>query len=297
MNIIKLKKYNAKSDGITIYQHSQDLNNILKQLKTIHNISNLQSLEKCCKLHDVGKCINDFQDNIESTNRKLRHEYLSASYSDLTQNERLSILLHHKNLEYFKNVLGNIYYEPQLEEIREKLGWNFENIEQFIQDMNKPRKSKEILHNKELILQLGYLKLCDHIASADIKAIDKGFNARKIFNFKTYRSIQEQVLNMKDKEDIIIQAPTGCGKTETSLLWSNKAQNKNKSRRIFYLLPYTASINALYKRLKEQGISVGVLHSKVKSLLLREDDIDNIQEEIQLFQKNTKQITISTIYQ
>ena len=297
MNITKLKKYKAKSDGITIYQHSNDLINILKQLKTIHNLQEIKSLSKCCKLHDIGKCISDFQDNIESTHRRLRHEYLSASYLDLTIDERLAILLHHKDLEYFKSVIGNEYYKPQLQEIKNKLNWEFEDIEQFISDINKPRKSKEILHNKDLILQLGYLKLCDHIASADIKTIDKGFNARRVFNFKTYRSIQEQVLNMKDKEDIIIQAPTGCGKTETSLLWSNKVQNKNKSRRIFYLLPYTASINALYKRLKEQGISVGVLHSKVKSLLLREDDIDNIQEEIQLFQKNTKQITISTIYQ
>lgn len=303
MNIGKLKKYKAKSDETTVYEHSNDLLNILQQLKTIHNLIDIKSLKKCCRLHDIGKCPNDFQGNIESTHRKLRHEYLSASYSDLTVNERLSILLHHKPLKKFMDYIPsdsikiNTYYEQQLEEIRDKLGWEFENIEQFIKDMNKPRKSREILHNKELILKLGYLKLCDHIASANIKTIDKGFNARKTFDFEEYKSIQEQVLKMKIKEDIIITAPTGCGKTETSLLWSNKMQNQNKSRRIFYLLPYTASINALYKRFKAQGISVGVLHSKVKSLLLREDDVNDIQEEIQLFKKNTKQITICTIYQ
>lgn len=299
MNITKLKKYKAKSDGVTVYEHSYDLINILKKLKLIHKLDeNLyKSIIKCCKLHDIGKCIDDFQNNIESTQRKLRHEYLSASYLDLTINERLSILLHHKELNFFKSYIGNEYYQSQLKEIKYKTNWNFENIEQFIIDINKPRKSKEILHNKDLILQLGYLKLCDHIASAGIKQIDKGFNARKTFNFKFYRSIQEQVLNMKNKEDIIIVAPTGCGKSETSLLWSNKVQNNNKSKRIFYLLPYTASINALYKRFKGQGISTGVLHSKVKSLLLREDDIEDIQEEMQLFQKNTKQITICTIYQ
>lgn len=297
MNISKLKKYKAKSDGTTVYQHSKDLNNILHQLKNIHNISNIKPISKCCKLHDTGKCIDDFNDNIESTHRKIRHEYLSASYSDLTVNERLSILLHHKDLKYFKGVIGNEYYNGYLEELQNKLGWNFENIEQFISDINKPRKSKDILHNKELILQTGYLKLCDHIASAGIKEIDKGFNAKQVFNFKSYKSIQEKVLSMKEKQDIIIKAPTGTGKTETSLLWSNIVQNKNKSRRVFYLLPYTASINALYKRLKLQRVSVGVLHSKVKSLLLREDDISDIQEEMQLFQKNIKQITISTIYQ
>lgn len=297
MNTTKLKQYYAKLDKTTIYEHSNDSINISRQLKTMHDITDVDSLEKCLMLHDIGKCIDDFQNNIASTHRNLRHEYLSASYSDLTVDERIAILLHHKNLEYFKEVIGSYYYEPQLEEIRDKLGWEFENIEQFIKDMSRPRKSKEILHNKELILKLGYLKLCDHIASANIKIIDKGFNAEEIFNFTEYRSIQEQVLDMKIKDNIIIQAPTGCGKTETALLWSNKLQNEDKSRRIFYLLPYTASINALYKRFKEQKISVGALHSKVKSLLLREDDVDNIEEEMQLFQKNTKQITICTIYQ
>lgn len=297
MDTTKLKQYNAKLDGTTIYEHSNDLINILKELKTIHDIDDIESLEKCSKLHDIGKCVDDFQNDVESTHRKLRHEYLSASYSDLTVDERLAILLHHKDLEYFKNVIENVYYELFLEEIRHKLGWKFENIEQFIVDMTKIRKSKKILHNKDLILKLGYLKLCDHIASAHIKAIDKGFNAKEIFNFKEYRSIQEKVLDMKTKENIIIQAPTGVGKTETVLLWCNKLQNEDKSKRIFYLLPYTASINALYRRFKAQGISVGVLHSKVKSLLLREDDVNDIKEEMQLFQKNTKQITICTIYQ
>lgn len=297
MDITKLKQYSAKSDGTTIYEHSNDLINILGQLRIIHDISDIKSLEKCAMLHDIGKCIDDFQNNIESTYRKLRHEYLSASYSELTTNERLAILLHHKNLEYFKSAIHSEYYNPFLQEMREKLDTEFCNIEQFVGDMNKIKKSKKILHDKELMLKLGYLKLSDHIASANIKVIDKGFSAKDTFNFKEYKSIQEEVLAIKTIEDIIIQAPTGCGKTETSLLWSDKLQNEDKSRRVFYLLPYTASINSLYKRLKSKDISVGVLHSKVRSLLLREEDIDDIEEEIQLFQKNTKQITICTIYQ
>ena len=112
-----------------------------------------------------------------------------------------------------------------------------------------------------------------------------------------YNSIQTKVLNSLSHNDIIIKAPTGIGKTETSLFWSDTVQNINNSKRIFYILPYTASINALYKRFKKQNISVGVLHSKVQSLLNKDKDIINKSEELDLFKKNIKQITICTIFQ
>ena len=292
-----LKKYKAKSDNKTVYSHSQDLINILNKLKDIHNINYINSIAKCCEIHDIGKCIDDFQNNITSTHRRIRHEYISASYNDLSDLERISILLHHKSLNKILDNVDNVYYNEQLKEIGDKLEESFINIDKFVKDINKPRKSKKLLQNKDLMLMLGYLKLCDHIASANISNIDTGFHAKHIYDFEHYRSIQEQVLSLKESQDIIVQAPTGCGKTETSLLWSDTVQNKTRSKRIFYLLPYTASINSLYKRLKKDNISVGVLHSKVKSLLLREDDVDNIDEEMQLFKKNIKQITVSTIYQ
>ncbi|HID0768124.1 TPA: CRISPR-associated helicase Cas3' [Clostridium botulinum] len=295
-----LKKYKAKSDNTTIYQHNQDLINILNQLKQIHNIDEQQceSLIKSILYHDIGKITEEFQNNIEDTHRKIRHEILSASVKDLSEYEKLSILLHHKTLDWLQKYIGNKYYEGQLKEVSQKLNIETEDIMIYLRKICRTsHKNHKSLSSKELILQLGYLKLCDHIASAGIKNIDKGFYAKDIYNFEKYRSIQQKVLDLEEAQDIIIQAPTGLGKTETSLLWSDKCQNKDKSKRIFYLLPYTASINALYKRLKQNNISVGVLHSKVRSLLYREDDITDIKEEIQLFKKNIKQVTICTIFQ
>lgn len=295
-----LKQYKAKSDDTTIYQHNKGLLNTLKQLKSIHNISVSQynSLEKSIIYHDIGKVTDEFQNNIESTHRKIRHEILSASTKDLTQYEKLSILLHHKTIEKLIQYIDNIYYQEQLQEINNKLNIEVEDIMPYLKKISRTnRRNHELLHNKELILQLGYLKLCDHIASAEIDKIDIGLYAKEIYNFEKYKSIQQKVLDLKEKTDIIVQAPTGIGKTETSLLWSDLVQNKDKSKRIFYILPYTASINALYKRLKKDGISVGVLHSKVHSLLNKENDIEDKREELQLFKKNIKQVTICTIFQ
>lgn len=296
----KLKKYKAKSDGTSIYQHNMDLLNTLKQLKTIHDITEEQyaSLKKSIVYHDVGKTTDEFQNNIKSTHRKMRHEVLSASVKKLTEIERLSILLHHKTIDKLLQYIDNVYYDEQLKEVVDKLSIETENIMSYLKKIGRPsRKNHKLLNSKELILQLGYLKLCDHIASAGIEKIDGGFHAKTVYNFEKYKSIQKKVLDLDDKKDIIVQAPTGIGKTETSLLWSDLVQNEYKNKRVFYILPYTASINALYKRLKKDGVSVGVLHGKVHSLLNKEDDIKDKREELQLFRKNIKQITICTIFQ
>ena len=296
----KLKKYKAKSDGTSVYQHNMGLLNTLKQLKTIHDIAEEQykSLQKSIVYHDVGKVTDEFQNNIENTHRKMRHEVLSASVKNLTEIERLSILLHHKTIDKLLQYIDNVYYEEQLKEVADKLSIKVEDIMNYLKKIGRTnRRNHNLLSNKELILQLGYLKLCDHTASAEIKEIDKGLYSKAIYNFEKYKSIQKKVLDLDDKKDIIVQAPTGIGKTETSLLWSDLVQNEDKSKRIFYILPYTASINALYKRLKKDGVSVGVLHGKVHSLLNKEDDIKDKREELQLFRKNIKQITICTIFQ
>jgi CRISPR-associated endonuclease/helicase Cas3 len=59
-----------------------------------------------------------------------------------------------------------------------------------------------------------------------------------------------------------LSAPTGAGKTEASLLWAGR--NQDCGRRIFYVLPYTASINAMARRLANYfgESNVGILHGK-----------------------------------
>lgn len=65
---------------------------------------------------------------------------------------------------------------------------------------------------------------------------------------------------------IFLDAPTGSGKTEAALLWAQANQSQEQSRHVFYVLPYTASINAMYKRLGDESLfgknAVSFLHGR-----------------------------------
>lgn len=119
----------------------------------------------------------------------------------------------------------------------------------------------------------GLVISADHLGSAHCVP-------RPIPDLKSYsvlrtepRPFQKQA--GKTEGSAILRAPTGSGKTEAALLWAQENQRPNG--RLFYVLPYTASINAMYRRLGpgvppcQSGIfsadNVGVLHSKSTSAL------------------------------
>jgi len=82
---------------------------------------------------------------------------------------------------------------------------------------------------------------------------------------KSLRPFQER--SSKIKGSAILRAPTGSGKTEAALLWAQNNQRTNA--RLFYILPYTASINAMHHRLTKifGGSNVGLLHHRSTSAL------------------------------
>lgn len=300
-NINVLKSYKAKLDNTTIYQHNQQLLDISKKIRTIYDINDrlYLSLIKVCNLHDIGKIHKEFQDDIGSKKRKVRHEILSASYLNLTIEERIAILLHHKDIKTLNKMMlkSDKYYDNFREDIENILDIKTIDIRELLRKLKRSTLCCE-LKNQELIYLKGYLQLCDHLASAKIKVLDKGLDIYRIYNYKSLSSIQQKVMKLEDKQDIIIQAMTGLGKTSTAMYWSDLIQNKNRSKRIYYILPYIASINAKYKEFDQLGISTAMLHSKAQYFLNKEfSDREESKNKYQLFKKSIKQVTICTIYQ
>lgn len=291
-----LNKYKAKLDGTTLDQHNNDLIQIMNQIEKIYNLDEKMknSLYKCIKYHDIGKVINSFQKNIENKSRTVRHEVLSASAKELLDEEKLAIITHHKEIKKLIENIENEYYEKELNEMSQKLNIEVEDVRGFIKKI--ARVSNKLVKNLDVILLKGYLQYCDHVASAGIESIEKGFNSIEKFKFNELNSIQNEVLKLKHKEDIMIIGPTGVGKTATSLYWSDLMQNKDKSKRIYYLLPYTASINSLYKDMISKDISTSMMHSRVE-YFLDKMDVENTKEMQNIFRKSIKQLNISTIYQ
>lgn len=120
----------------------------------------------------------------------------------------------------------------------------------------------------------GLLIAADHIGSARLENDIPSYKPLEISAFQpqnkatgayyNFRPFQEKLQEVKN--DVILYAPTGSGKTEAALGWYFANQQVNA--RLFYLLPYTASINAMVKRLQhifgdqEEHRVVTALHSK-----------------------------------
>lgn len=125
--------------------------------------------------------------------------------------------------------------------------------------------------NQELIFSLllrGSALTCDYLASAgytEINFFNENFEDK--FPFKK-NFIQEKI--SKIKGDTFLFAPTASGKTEAALFWAFNQLKENKKPRIFFVLPFTASINAMYQRMNTYFPDrVGVLHNKASFFFYR----------------------------
>ncbi len=137
--------------------------------------------------------------------------------------------------------------------------------------------SKKLDFNLREICFRGSLILSDHMASSGLRSIKtldrKNFS---ILNGFTPNLIQRET-STQDKNVLLI-APTGEGKTQASLLWFENLFKKKKATHLYYLLPYTASLNAMYKRFQTmfndeksnvQSKIVGLAHSRAFYSLIK----------------------------
>jgi len=255
-------------------------------------------------LHDIGKSASGFQKNPRTWGYRheiLSVPFVQfLNLSTIRRNSiALAILTHHKYLDKIENSVKkppwSKYWEyyTRVDELLDNSkyiesdflnrikGWeksyvkesNFElpinwnekiiryDFDSLINWYEDSVNSKKLY----LILLKGLLNAIDHLSSAGENTILSLSNIYHsiLVRVKTLRNLQ--TLALRAEGNVILKAPTGYGKTESALLWSHANMDNTYSNRIFYVLPYKASINAMYERLKEryfaeQGM-VGILHS------------------------------------
>jgi len=295
MKNILLDNYSAKKSGESINEHNSNLEAIMHQIINIYKLDNemIDDLGVVIEYHDIGKVADSMQSVLKGLKVNfIRHEWIGASVSSLNNSQRLAILTHHKQLKKSLELIKNKKYHEELSEVSNKTGVELVDITSFVKKVN--RATNREIGDLNTILLKGYLNYCDHLASGNIKEIDTGFKGREKFIFNNYNSIQNKAFITKN--DTLIIAMTGLGKTSTSLYWSDNVQNFDSSKRIYYILPYTASINSLYGDFTSRGISTAMLHSKAE-YFLKKLDIEFTSNDYKTLKYSTRQINICTIFQ
>lgn len=110
----------------------------------------------------------------------------------------------------------------------------------------------DLLHG---IITRGLILTADHAASGGADPFpDMPLDwsiAQKPLQGRTLRDHQQAAATAPFGSAIMI-APTGSGKTEAAVLWAARQLEQQPSARLFYTLPYQASMNAMYARLAQR---------------------------------------------
>ena len=267
---------NALKDGnYWNYRHEILSASFISSLDDIFSEEDIKSIGMCIITHH--KDLNDLSRydtyknvNLESYIEKL--DELKPNFDELIEYMELIPSLSKKYLGYELKIPKKITFNELINP--------FDNViydyEDDIDDGNYSR-----LQGIYGIFLKGFMNACDHLASGGQYEVLNGVSIANLLNFTNLRTTQE--ISSKTKGSAFLIAPTGSGKTEASLLWAENNQNDIYSKRLFYMLPYTASINAMYERLSqllENENLVGLIHGKSSYFIykLLTNDIEDVKK-------------------
>ncbi len=261
---------------------------VLKTAIHYHDYGKLNRLFQC-KLPIKNKpvrCRTGEKDDI------VPHQYLSPLFlrkleSDFSHKEMLfliyAIMNHHSRgrekylnskgidilIDEIKNNIKDFFHEikitqisPETEEFYRKY---LELIVEEVADIENlnAKFERETDFVKSLIKTAGLLIRIDHSASGEDLIVEEEpiSEDRKSLFFSYLRNKGSQPKlrpfqeKFKDKENLVLVADTGLGKTGLAVLWSK--------RKMFYILPNRASTNAMFETMNDilGSDKVGLLHS------------------------------------
>jgi len=202
-----------------------------------------------------------------------------------------------ENISEFFSHLGITNLSEETKEFYKKhLEYIVDNVATIEELNNRLRANDDFI--KTLIKIAGLLIRIDHSASGEDLVIEEEpikENREKLFlkyledNKKPQklRSFQEK---FKDKENLVLVADTGLGKTGLAAIWSK--------RKMFYVLPNRTSTNAMFETMKEifGNDKVGLLHSTSMFYVLgnKEKEDFTVLRDYDNTKNLSKPITIST---
>lgn len=145
------------------------------------------------------------------------------------------------------------------------------NYRRFIRDLEGPGRRE--LATATLALR-GIIVTADHSASAHLgpsPSLPTGGSSRLLerLSWQPQQLYAHQTASGVASGNAVLIAPTGSGKTEAALFWTF-GDGRSGVTRLFYALPYQASMNAMHERLEQLfPAHVGLQHGRALQAIYR----------------------------
>ncbi|HKK47011.1 MAG TPA: CRISPR-associated helicase Cas3' [Balneolaceae bacterium] len=216
----------------------------------------------------------------------LRHEFASLWWAknngkDLTLAEKAAIAAHHGKLSY----QHSHRWENDGDGAFKAIWKDFQKVDYRLNE--EKDELKEVLLNRYKIAGVrSLLQLADHRASrkeagGKLPPINQSFDYS--FAYKTKRPVQKAVVEHSDKQEMILRAPTGSGKTDAALLWAKYQIENGYADRLVIAMPTRFTSTSLDMDVSENVSETGLYHSSAWFARYRNDQQQNKSFALEVF--------------
>ncbi|MDD2323485.1 MAG: CRISPR-associated helicase Cas3' [Bacteroidales bacterium] len=263
---------------VTLVQHLSEVA-LLAEMLAQHLGLDISIARKGAILHDIGKASSLFQKTLKKNFQRppgflFRHELASLFFISILNEEEQypvidMIVAHHKSIYKDAGGKGLLDLDENEPEVFEKHIRGFDvwskDALSVLEHFNIKTKPISVDQAKESFYEVvdycqskkygysewkGVLIAADHLASAMsgyVKPLERKLFVTPDLSYYHSRKSELYPLSLISTDDTrkhtIVTAPTGAGKTDFLI--------RRCTGRVFYTLPFQASINAMYERIKE----------------------------------------------